>query len=62
MRIHFIYFFLLLRGAFPSAIGSASLVDEEWKKLCKEAELAYCDWVNLSVEQRIVFKILETEL
>jgi hypothetical protein len=34
--------------------------DDEWKKLCKEAELAYCDWVNLSVEQRILFKVIET--
>jgi hypothetical protein len=34
--------------------------DEDWRKLCKEAELAYCDMLNLSVEQRIALKVFQT--
>ena len=31
--------------------------DEEWMKLCKEAELAYMDTFTLSVEQRLIYKM-----
>ena len=41
-------------------LASSLEKDEKWRKLCKEAELAYSDTVNLSVEQRLIFYFVQS--